>query len=275
VVADLVLPEAVVEISMIAVPPGTSRRAVLPAGWAAPTSPYSYGVLAGDSLFLAGLLARNPRDNSVISGDMKVQTRAAMESAGEILKAAGMDYVDVVSSRVFITDTAMFQDMNAAYRTFFPADPPARATVRTGLTGPDYKVEVTLTAVKGPQRQAFTTPNADGSPGTKNPNLSGAIRSGSRLYVSGMLGNTESNKGDTLLQTRETLTRIGRTLRVAGFDWSDVADGIVYLTDVKNFAAMNQAYREIFAKDFPARATVQTGLVAPDGLVEIMFVAAK
>ena len=48
---------------------------------------------------------------------------------------------------------------------------------------------------------------------------------------------------------------------------------MVYLTDVKNFAAMNDAYRPFFERDFPARATVQTGLVAAEGLVEIMVTA--
>ena len=50
-------------------------------------------------------------------------------------------------------------------------------------------------------------------------------------------------------------------------------DSVVYLTDMKNFAAMNDAYRPFFERDFPARATVQTGLVAADGLVEIMVTA--
>jgi enamine deaminase RidA (YjgF/YER057c/UK114 family) len=38
---------------------------------------------------------------------------------------------------------------------------------------------------------------------------------------------------------------------------------------------MNNAYRPAIGKDFPARATVKTGLVGSEGLVEIMFVAAK
>jgi enamine deaminase RidA (YjgF/YER057c/UK114 family) len=54
-----------------------------------------------------------------------------------------------------------------------------------------------------------------------------------------------------------------------------VVDGVVYITDVRSFAGMNAGYRTIFTKDFPARATVGTGLVAPDGLVEIMFTAVK
>jgi enamine deaminase RidA (YjgF/YER057c/UK114 family) len=50
-----------------------------------------------------------------------------------------------------------------------------------------------------------------------------------------MLGNTESNRGDARAQAGETLTRIGRTLTAAGFEWGDVVDGVVYLTDARDF----------------------------------------
>ncbi len=275
VVANLAMPEALVEISMIAVAEGGERRVVHPASWIKSPSPYSYGIVSGDTLFLAGLIARNGKDNTMIAGDMRAQTQAAMENAGEVLKAGGMTYADVVSSRVYITDTSMFQDMNAVYRTYFPKDPPARATVRTGLMNPEALVEVTLLAVKGGAREALNPPNAEGSPAQANPNLSQAIRCGNRLFLSGMLGNDASNKGDAGAQTRATLARIGRTLKAAGFDWKDVVDGAVYLTDMKNFSAMNTAYREVFAADPPARVSAETGLVSADALVEIMFTAIK
>ncbi len=275
VVGDFVLPGGLVEISMIAIPAGGERRVIRPEGWAAPANPYSYGILSGDTLFLCGLVARNPKDNSVVAGGVQAQTRAIMDNGGEILKAAGMSHEHVVSSRVYIPDAATFQDMNTAYRSYFPKDPPARATVVTGLMGPAFGVEITMLAVKGASRQALVTPNADGSPGRANPNLSSAIVVGNRMFLSGMLGNNETNKGDMKAQTRETLARIERTLRAGGFGWDNVVDGVVYITDVARFAAMNEAYREIYKSDFPARATVKTGLVSPDGLVEIMFTAVK
>jgi len=275
IAANLVNPEGLVEISMVAIPNGAERRVIRPQGWVAGSLPYSYGILSGNTIFLAGLVSRNGKDNSVVAGDIQVQTRAALDNAGEILKAAGMTHADAVSSRVFITDTAIFQDMNAAYRSYFVKDPPARATVKAGLMGPEFLVEITLVAVKGVNKEAITTPNADGSPGQSNPNFSSAVRTGNRLYVAGMMGNTVANRSDIRGQTRETLLRIGRTLKAAGFDWSNVVDAIVYLTDVKNFGGMNEAYRETFTREFPARATVETGLVAPDGLVEIMFTAVK
>ena len=61
----------------------------------------------------------------------------------------------------------------------------------------------------------------------------------------------------------------------AGFDWSHVVDGVVYLPDMTKFPDMNAAYREVFAKDFPARATVGTGLMGADAAVEIMFTAVR
>ena len=74
---------------------------------------------------------------------------------------------------------------------------------------------------------------------------------------------------------RETLARIRKTLEAAGCTPQDVVDALVYLPDLKHYAAMNDAYRAFFQKSFPARATVGTPLFAPDGLVEIMMTAVK
>ena len=274
IVSDLVIAGALVEMSMVAIPTGGERVVIHPGDWIKSPNPYSYGIRSGDTLFLAGLVSRNGKDNSVVEGDMTAQTKTVLDNASQILKAAGLSFDHVVSSRVYVTDGTKFQEMNKTYQTYFPKDPPARATVIAPLMGPQYQVEITLTASRL-AKKALTTPAADGSPGKPNPNLSSAIQVGNRLYVSGILGNNESNKGNTEAQTIELLARVARTMKAAGFDWGNVVDGIVYITDVKNFDAMNKGYRTIFSKDFPARATVRTGLVAADGLVEIMFVAAK
>ena len=98
---------------------------------------------------------------------------------------------------------------------------------------------------------------------------------GGVLYLSGMLGNTAETKGSAAAQTKETLARVRNALSAAGYAPSDVVDSMVYLTDVSTFAEMNGEYRAFFGKDFPARTTVQSGLVAADGLVEIMMTAVK
>jgi 2-iminobutanoate/2-iminopropanoate deaminase len=273
IVSEFVQPSALVEMSMVAIPTGGDRVVVTPAGWTT-ANPYSYAIRSGDTLFMSGMISRSTKDNSPIEGDMGAQTTTIMTNAAELLKAAGFGMEHVVASRVYITDGTKFQEMNKAYVTNFPKDPPARATVIAGLPGAQYQVEITMTAVRRP-KQAFTTPAADGSPGKPNPVLSSAIKVGNRLYVSGILGNTADNKGNMEAQTKEMMARIGRTLTAAGFGWGDVVDGIAYITDLNNFAAMNDVYRSVITKDFPARATVKVGLVGADGLVEIMFVASK
>ena len=270
----LALPEGLVEIAMVAIPNGGERTVIHPAGWITSPAPYSYGIKSGDTLFMSGLISRNGKDNVTVKGDLAAQTKVVMDNGAAILKEAGMGFGDVVSSRVWVVADSN-QPMNDVYRTYFDGlVPPARAAVRAGLTSPDYLVEVTMIAVKDPSRKAIIPPNADGSPGRAGPNLSPAIQVGSRLYIAGMLGSTPANKGDARAQTAEALVRIERTLKAAGFDWSNVVDGLVYLPDMTKFQDMNAAYREVFTKDFPARATIGTGL-GGDALVEIMFTAVK
>ena len=267
--------DGLIEISMVAVPNGGERVVVHPRDWIKSPSPYSYGIKTGNTLFLAGLVSRNGKDNANVKGDITAQTKTVLDNGAAILKEAGMSFADVVSARVYLADDTTFQAMNAAYRTYFPSMPPARATVKTALVSPDYVVEITMVAVKDPGRKAITTPNADGSAGTPNPNLSSAIQVGNRLYIAGLTGNTPANKGDVKAQTAEVLARAGRTLKASGFDWAHVVDGVVYLPDMTKFQDMNVAYREVFKKDFPARATVGTGLMGADAAVEIMFTAVR
>ena len=267
VVTDLLLPDALVEMSMVAVPPGAQRHVVHPRGWMTSPNPYSYAIRTGDTVFLSGLVSRSGRDNSAITGDITTETRIIMDNAGELLEAAGMSHADIVSARVYLPETESFQAMNAAYRPYFPGAPPARATVQAALAGRQYGVEITLIASSAP-REAVNG-------GTPNPNLSGAIRAGDRLYLSGILGNTPENAGDAAAQTRETLARVRHTLDAAGFTAADIVEALVYLTDLRDYDAMDAVYASVFGGLSHPRTTVRSGLVAPGGVVEIMCTAAR
>ena len=237
VITRLVVPDARVEISLVAVPAGTGREIVLPQGWKRSPNPYSYAIRSGDTLFLSGLVSRNGADNAFVAGDVRVQTRTIMENARQLLEAAGMTFANIVSSRVYLTNAADFAAMNEVYGEYFPAAPPARATVQCGLAGPEAVVEITFIASAAPRAAIGTPPS--GLP------LSPAVKAGSRVYVSGMLGNTAATAGDVAAQTRETLAKIGRTLADAGAGPADVVEGLVYLTDAAAFAAMNKEYRAV------------------------------
>jgi enamine deaminase RidA (YjgF/YER057c/UK114 family) len=265
VVTDLVLPGARVEMSMIAVPDGAERVVMHPDGWLQSPSPYSYAIRSGDLVFLSGVVSRSARDNAVVAGDLTTQTRVVLDNATALLEAANLSLADVISNRVFITDAANFDTMNAIYREYFPANPPARATVVSGLAGSQYLIEMTMTAARGAKRAFGTAP-----PGVP---ISQAVQAGQRLFVSGVLGNTPEARGDVTAQTREVLARIDKTLRQAGALPSDVVDALVYLRDASLYAAMDTEYRTFFTSECPARTTVVTPLVPPDALVEIMVTA--
>ena len=265
VITRLVVPDALVEIGLVAVPAGAGREVIQPAHWAPAPNPYSFAIRTEDVVFLAGLVPRRPADGSLVEGDASVQTRALLDNAADLLASAGLTFEHVVAARVYLTEARSFAGMNAVYAEAFAGGFPARATVQAGLPGRDIQVEMTFTASVAPRTLVGTPPA--GVP------ITPAVRAGGRLYLSGALGNTPETAGDVAAQTRETLARLRKTLELAGASPRDVVDATVYLTDPAGFSAMNDAYRAFFDGAHPARATVVTPLVAPDGLVEIVMTA--
>lgn len=266
IATELVRPDALVEMSVVAAARGTSRRGVHPAAWKSSLNPYSYAIEAAELVFLSGLVPRSGKDNTNISGDIGVQTRAVMDNAREILHAADLGFEHVVGARVFLADPALAGEMNAVYRSYFPGDPPARATVVAGLMQPSFLVEMTFIASRAP-RQTIADLAAS------NPNFSAAVRAGSRVFVSGMIGEARGANADARAQAREALQQAGRLLARAGAGFAHVVDSLVYLRRVGDYAAMNEAYLGAFTPPFPARTTVQAPLLVPEGLVEIMATA--
>jgi 2-iminobutanoate/2-iminopropanoate deaminase len=276
VIGSMVRPGALLEIQVTAVPNGAPRKAILPAGWMKPASPYNYAIQSGDTLYLSGLVSRNSKDNSQVQGDIATQVKTIMDNAGEILKAAGMSYGDLVTGHVALRDMKQFAPMNDAYRVFWEKDRPARVSCQVSPPG-TFDVEITFVAIKGSSpRVAIIPARADGTPGQPGPNFSPAIKVGNRLFISGGIGATDKNAGDMKAQTAETLARFGPALKAAGFTYKDIVASEVYVTDVQKFNDMNDGYRPVFPADPPVRATLGvTRLAGESALVEIMVTAVK
>jgi len=236
-----------------------------PAGWIKSPRPYSYIVRAGGLVFLAGLVSRRGTDDQMVPGSVGLQVRTILDNAGVLLKTAGLTHRDVVAAKVFLTDGTFFEAMNDEYRKYFPSVPPARATAVTGLVS-NSVAEISLIAAAG-DKQVIGPSVSPSLP------LSSAVRTGRLVFLSGVLGNTSTNTDDTAGQTREMLTRIGRTLEAAGLSFADVVDNTVYLPDLWQRKTVDDVYREFFPKDPPARTTVGARLVARTRLVEMMMTA--
>src|SRR5215218_7600464 len=111
VAAELVSPNALIEIAVIAVPDGAERTVITPAGWST-ANPYSYAIKTGDTLFMSGLVSRGAKDNQPVEGDVTTQMNTIFANAEELLKTAGFTMADVVANRVYLTDGAAFGEMN-------------------------------------------------------------------------------------------------------------------------------------------------------------------
>ena len=155
--------------------PGAERTVVHPAGWLRSPSPYSYAIKSGDTVFLSGLVSRGGRDNAPVAGDVPTQTKVIMEVAGEILEAAGLTHANIVAARIYLPTLDSFQPMNGAYREFFPADPPARATVQAGARGAAVRrrdhVRRLLGATRGDQRRRSAEPESEHRNSGRPPRL--------------------------------------------------------------------------------------------------------
>lgn len=75
--------------------------------------------------------------------------------------------------------------------------------------------------------------------------------------------------GDVAVQTRRVLDNIGALLTAGGLTYADLVRTTVFLADMDDFAAMNEAYRTYFTPPYPARSTVQAARLPLDARVEI------
>ncbi|XP_007424864.2 2-iminobutanoate/2-iminopropanoate deaminase [Python bivittatus] len=89
--------------------------------------PYSQAVLVDRTMYIAGQLGMDPSDGQLVPGGAKEQAHQALRNVGEILKAAGCDYHNVVKTTVLMTDMKDFNDINEVYKQFFKCNFPARA----------------------------------------------------------------------------------------------------------------------------------------------------
>lgn len=77
-------------------------------------------------------------------------------------------------------------------------------------------------------------------------------------------------------QTRQSLTNVKAILTEAGTDMDHVLKTTVFLSDMNNFAAMNEVYATFFTEgSYPSRSAVEVARLPKDALVEIEVIAAK
>lgn len=109
--------------------------------------PFSEGVVAGNTLYVAG--QQGPDAHGKVTGtDITVQTTNTIAVIKKIVEQAGFQMTDIVSVTVYIADLNDVPEMNEVYKKLMPDPKPARATVQVaGLIG-GAKIEISAIAVK-------------------------------------------------------------------------------------------------------------------------------
>jgi len=118
------------------------REAVKTEKAPAAIGPYSQGIRSGGFLFCSGQIPLDPSSGKMVEGGIKVQTERVLQNLEAVLTSGGASLRSVVKTTVYLVDLADFPAMNGVYGTFFPENPPARATVQVAKLPAGALVEI-------------------------------------------------------------------------------------------------------------------------------------
>ncbi len=108
--------------------------------------PYNQGIVAGGFIFTSGQLPINQVTGQV-SQTVEEQTIQVLDNLKAIIEAAGSVMEKVVKCTVYLKNFGDFDVMNKVYSTYFPSNPPARATVEVSKMAKNALVEIDAIAI--------------------------------------------------------------------------------------------------------------------------------
>lgn len=110
----------------------------------APTviGPYSQAVVHENTVYCSGQLPLNPETMEIMGTTADEQTRQVMENLKAVLAAAGSQLENILKCTIFVKDLNDFASINEVYGSYFPQNPPARATVEVNRLPKDVLVEI-------------------------------------------------------------------------------------------------------------------------------------
>lgn len=115
----------------------------------AAVGPYSQGICINAVQFISGQLPVDPKTGKIVEGGIKEQTKQSLKNIGEILKAAELDYSNVLKTTVLLADINDFQKMNEVYQEYFKENPPARICFQAAALPMGALVEIDAITSRG------------------------------------------------------------------------------------------------------------------------------
>jgi 2-iminobutanoate/2-iminopropanoate deaminase len=124
-----------------------SKKVIYSANAPEPIGPYSQAIQAGNMLFISGQIAIQKSTGNMVTQNVEEETKQVMQNIAEILKAAGLNFTNVVKSTIFLKDMGSFPKVNEIYGQYFQQQPPARETVEVSRLPKDVNVEISCIAI--------------------------------------------------------------------------------------------------------------------------------
>ena len=290
----LLVKDTLVEIDLIGFVPGRGAdKQAVQSGAPRPLAHYTEAFTVGDLVLAAGQIASDYKDGvpaqarrhpnfPYYASDIKLQTRYVLENLKQTFAAAGSALDNVVKAQVFLTDLNNFHAFDEVWKEYFKV-PPARTTVgTTGLLVKDTLVEIDLIGfVSG--RGIDKVPIKSGAP-RPLAHYNEAFRVGDLVFAAGQIASDYKDgvpaqarrhpnfpyyASDIKLQTRYVLDNLKQTFAAAGSSLDRVVKAQVFLTDLANFHAFDEVWKEYFPVPPPRTTVGTTGLLVRDTLVEI------
>ncbi len=112
----------------------------------APIGPYSQGVKAGNFIFLSGQIAIDAATGALVTDNIHAETHQVMKNIVALLTASNASTFNIVKTTIFLSDMALFADVNEVYGTYFNGNEPARETVAVKGLPKNVHVEISVTA---------------------------------------------------------------------------------------------------------------------------------
>lgn len=294
----LLVKDTLVEIDLIATLP-SKPGAVVKSDAPKPLANYSEAIRVGDLVFAAGQLASDFKtgvpatakrgENFPFYGsDIQLQTEFVLENLKKTFESAGSSLDHVVKAQVFLTNLNDFAGFDQVWKRYFKIPPPRTTVGTAGLLVRETLIEIDLIGYvprSGVKHEVIKS-------GGPRPiaNYSEAFTLGGFVFAAGQIASdyktgvpTEARKhpnfpfygSDIKLQTTYILNNLKQTFEAAGSSLDNVVKAQVFMTDLRNFAAFDEVWKEFFNVP-PPRTTVGTsGLLVKDALVEIDLIATR
>ena len=125
------------------------RRPVETEGAPPPIGPYSQAIAADGVLYCSGQVPLDPATGELVDGGVAEQARRCLESLDAVCRAAGTQLSEAARIGIYLTDMALFAELNDVYANFFSEPFPVRTTVGVAALPKGALVEMDATVPLG------------------------------------------------------------------------------------------------------------------------------